>query len=593
MKKIFILAIVFSLAGTVIGQVPASFKYQAVLRDIRGNIEANTATNIIIDILQGSETGSVVYSETHSVTTDGYGLINLDLGNGTATVGSISAINWNTGIFFVKVTVDGVVMGTSQLLSVPYALYSAKSANGFSGNYNDLINKPTLSTGTVTSVSGTSPLTVVAGTTSPVISMAQANGSSNGYLSSTDWATFSNKSSFSGTWTDLSGKPIFSTVATSGSYNDLINKPTISNGTVTNVSGTAPVNVIAGTTSPVISMAQANGTTNGYLTSTDWTTFNNKGSFSGAWTDLSGKPVFATVATSGSYNDLINKPTISNGTVTSVTGTAPINVLTGTTSPVISMAQANGTTNGYLSSTDWTTFSNKSSFSGTWTDLSGKPVFATVATSGNYNDLTNKADGSETKIIAGANIKVDGTGKDADKYIISTISHEIGESFGGGIVFYVDPTGLHGLVAASKDQSNGIEWWIDKFNNKLTTYAERNGIGAGIFNTERIIIGQASGTYAAQLCANYQDSEIDSHGDWYLPSDYELILMYTNLKAKGLGDFADDIYWSSNGYTVSNDTAYNFYILARDFSTGETISIFNNGWGDVSPLHYARAIRAF
>jgi len=593
MKKIFILALVLSLSGTMIGQVPASFKYQAVLRDIRGNIEANTAANIIIDILQGSASGSAVYSETHSVTTDGFGLINLELGNGTATVGSMSAINWNTGIYFVRVTVDGVVMGTSQLLSVPYALFSAKSANGFSGNYNDLINKP-LSNGTVTNVSGTAPLNVLTGTTSPVISMAQANGTTNGYLSSTDWTTFNNKSTFSGKWTDLTGKPTFSTVASTGSYTDLINIPTVSSGSVTSVSGTAPVNVATGNTTPVISMAKASGTTDGYLSSVDWLTFNSKSSFNGTWSDLSGKPVFSTVATSGSYTDLINTPTLSNGTVTSVTGTAPINVLTGTSTPSISISQANGTTNGYLSSTDWTNFNSKSTFSGTWTDLSGKPTFSTVATSGNYNDLINKADGSETKIIAGANIKVTGTGKDADKYVISSITHEIGESFEGGIIFYVDPTGQHGLISATFDQSNGIEWWLYNYNNRIMTSAERNGIGAGLFNTERIIIGQATGKYAAQLCANYQDSLIvGSHGDWYLPSDYELNLMYTNLKAKGLGNFVDDIYWSSNGHTVNNDGVYNFYILARDFTTGETISVFNNGWSDVSPLYFVRAIRAF
>jgi hypothetical protein len=244
MKKIFLPGIILLLAGTLLGQVPASFKYQAVLRDARGNIRANTATSIIIEILQGSAAGTVVYSETHNITTDGYGLINLDLGKGTATISSMSLVNWNTGIYFVKVTVDGSVMGTSQLLSVPYALYSDKAGNGFSGNYADLINKPTLANGTVSSVTGTAPVNVSAATTSPVISMAMANGTTNGYLSSTDWLTFNNKSSFTGTWTDISGKPTFSTVATSGIYSDLLNKPTtdgsetvVNSGTNINVTG--------------------------------------------------------------------------------------------------------------------------------------------------------------------------------------------------------------------------------------------------------------------------------------------------------------------------------------------------------------------
>ncbi|MCX6255919.1 MAG: hypothetical protein NTV31_15805 [Bacteroidia bacterium] len=207
MKKIVTLTVVLLISATVLGQVPASFKYQAVLRDARGNIKANTPVNILIDILQGSTTGNSVYSETHSVTTDSYGLINLELGNGIDTIGAMSSINWQTGTYFVKVTVDGVVMGTGQLLSVPYALYASKAANGFSGNYDDLINKPTLSNGTVTSVTGTVPVNVLTGTTTPVISMPQASGTTNGYLSSADWLTFNNKSSFSGSYTDLTNTP--------------------------------------------------------------------------------------------------------------------------------------------------------------------------------------------------------------------------------------------------------------------------------------------------------------------------------------------------------------------------------------------------
>ena len=145
MKKIapFLLFLVF--AFSLNGQVPASFRYQAVLRDSRGNIKANTATIINIDILQGSITGTAVYSETHKITTDATGVINLDLGTGTATLGSFVAVDWSSGIYFMKTKIDGILMGTSQLLSVPYALYSSKAGNGFSGSYTDLTNKPNLS----------------------------------------------------------------------------------------------------------------------------------------------------------------------------------------------------------------------------------------------------------------------------------------------------------------------------------------------------------------------------------------------------------------------------------------------------------------
>ena len=122
---------------------------------------------------------------------------------------------------------------------------------------------------------------------------------------------------------------------------------------VTSVTGTAPV-VSSGGLTPAISMAAANTSTNGYLTSTDWNTFNNKGS----------------------------------GTVTSVTGTAPV-VSSGGTTPAISMAAANTTTNGYLTSTDWNTFNSKGSGSVTSVSVVSANGFAgTVATATTTPALT-------------------------------------------------------------------------------------------------------------------------------------------------------------------------------------------------------------
>jgi ribosomal protein S8E len=593
-----------------------------VLRDARGNIKANTATNIIISILQGSATGTTVYSETHNATTDSYGLINLEIGKGTATIGALSAIDWGTGTYYVKVTVDGVEMGTGQLLSVPYAFYASKAANGFSGSYtdltnkptlfdgtwlnltgkpslstvatsgsyNDLTNKPTITNGTVTSITGTAPVSVATGTTTPVISMVQANGTTNGYLSSIDWTTFNNKSSFSGTWADLSGKPIFASVATSGSYSDLTNTPTITTGTVTAVTGTAPLSVVTGTTTPVISLPQASGTTNGYLSSTDWTTFNNKSSFNGTWAGLSGKPAFANVATSGSYGDLSNTPTITTGTVTAVTGTAPLSVVTGTTTPVISMPQASGTTNGYLSSANWLTFNNKSSFSGSYTDLTNTPT----------------TDGSETIVYSGTNVTVTGTGTSGNPYVINATAHTLGEEYGGGIVFFVYDGGQHGLIAAKEDLLGGYYGddpyfvWFGLYCPEGCTFIESgakgDGLGSGAMNTTLIVASQVTYTlkyfgyvlpyFAAKACADYEvtitttDGDI-TIGDWYLPSKYELNLLYlSQVNIATLNLSSVDPYWSS----TENDLQYSWY---QDFSDGYQDYYLK------SDAYLVRPIRAF
>jgi len=149
MKKTLVFFALFLTFISLAGQSPNSFKYQALLRDGSGSPKANVAVTVIIDFLQGSATGASVYTESHSITTASTGLINLDLGLGTPSNGTFAAINWASGTYFIKITVDGIVMGTSQLLSVPFALYSNKAGNGFSGNYADLTNKPDLSVGAV------------------------------------------------------------------------------------------------------------------------------------------------------------------------------------------------------------------------------------------------------------------------------------------------------------------------------------------------------------------------------------------------------------------------------------------------------------
>ena len=142
MKKLYTIIVAVIITSNLFGQAPASFKYQAVLRDVSGNVRANADVSIDIAIIQGSASGSQVFIETHIETTNEFGLVNLEIGSKN-TIGFLD-INWSAGPYFIKVSVDGTEMGTSQLLSVPYALYAKTAENGFSGDYNDLDNKPDL-----------------------------------------------------------------------------------------------------------------------------------------------------------------------------------------------------------------------------------------------------------------------------------------------------------------------------------------------------------------------------------------------------------------------------------------------------------------
>ncbi len=138
--------LVFTLVGILItisiwAQAPKSFNYQAVLRDNAGEIIANEAIEVTISILFGSADGSPVYTEIHNTQTNAYGLINLQIGEGNSS-DELSSVNWENPPFFVQISIDGTLFGTSQLLSVPYALYAEKAGNSFSGSFNDLTEVP-------------------------------------------------------------------------------------------------------------------------------------------------------------------------------------------------------------------------------------------------------------------------------------------------------------------------------------------------------------------------------------------------------------------------------------------------------------------
>jgi|SaaInl47_10m_RNA_FD_contig_111_230133_length_2760_multi_5_loop_3 hypothetical protein len=142
----------------------------------------------------------------------------------------------------------------------------------------------------------------------------------------------------------------------------------------------------------------------------------------------------------------------------------------------------------------------------------------------------------------------------------STCGLSIGDTHQGGIIFYLDGSGCHGLVAASSDQGTGIKWYNSSY---IDTYAYGNGIGSGEGNSQAIRRwqGTCSSCYASLLC---QDLDLEGKTDWYLPSKYELNLMYENigqgnvLGLGNLGNFANTYYWSSTEYASSNAWFQNF-----------------------------------
>ncbi len=135
MKKNFIL-VVFCLiiSAMAFTQVPQKMSYQAVVRGSDNNLVVNQQVSMRVSILQGNVSGTVVYTETHSATTNANGLVSIEIGNGTGS-DDFSAINWANGPYFVKTETDVNggndydIIGVSQLLAVPYAMYAHTAGN--------------------------------------------------------------------------------------------------------------------------------------------------------------------------------------------------------------------------------------------------------------------------------------------------------------------------------------------------------------------------------------------------------------------------------------------------------------------------------
>ena len=136
----------------VFAQAPEKFTYQAVVRNANNTLVANASVGVRVSILQGSANGSAVYVETQTATTNANGLMTLNIGGGSVQQGTFANIDWANGPFFLKTETDPnggsnyTVTSAQQLLSVPYALYAKTAENGFSGDYNDLTNTPTIPT---------------------------------------------------------------------------------------------------------------------------------------------------------------------------------------------------------------------------------------------------------------------------------------------------------------------------------------------------------------------------------------------------------------------------------------------------------------
>ncbi|MFT5054464.1 MAG: hypothetical protein ACI97X_001490, partial [Oceanospirillaceae bacterium] len=142
MMKRIILSIILlaTVSVAAFAQAPSTFSYQAVVRDATNDLVISSTVGTRISILQGTSASTAVYVETHTPTTNANGLISLQIGDGLVVgLGTFAAIDWSNGPYFIKTETDPTggtaytITGTSQLLSVPYALYAETSGTGGTG----------------------------------------------------------------------------------------------------------------------------------------------------------------------------------------------------------------------------------------------------------------------------------------------------------------------------------------------------------------------------------------------------------------------------------------------------------------------------
>ena len=207
---------------------------------------------------------------------------------------------------------------------------------------------------------------------------------------------------------------------------------------------------------------------------------------------------------------------------------------------------------------------------------------------------TADIDGSETKVTAGSNVIVTGAGTTVSPYVVNasggSTGHYVGELFGGGVVFWVDHTGQHGLIASMVDLSTSQAWSI--FNASLvgeSAQSDWNGLG----NSNAIVEQHGpNGWSAAKLCLDYTNTNYGTgvYSDWYLPARAELNHLWNNIYEvqKALDSdgnpattaIAKTFYWSSSEY-------YSYYAYSFNFGLGTAPSTSK------TTTSYVRAVRAF
>jgi len=577
-----VIAIVQAFCEPVSAQSPQKFSYQELVRDATNVILLNQTIGMQVSILQGSPVAAAVYSERHTPTTNANGLASIEVGTGSFPSGNFLTISWSSGPYFVKTEIDPAggtaysLTNTTQLLSVPYALY-AKTLN-----YNNLSNKPVID-GTETKIISGTTITVggVGSTATPYVvnfvthSVTQAEriAIATPYTGQFVWCSNCGPSGelqlYNGTaWINMCGgaaAPVLPSVTTTA-VSAITAYTATSGGNVTSDGGGA---------------VTARGVC--WSTSVSPTTADSKtadgagmGSFVSLITGLIPGTTyyvraFATNSTGTAYG---TQQSFTAPLLPSLTTTAASSIL-------VSSAASGGniTSDGGLPVTArgvcWSIYSNPTTADPKTIDGTGIGIFVSSITGLTFS----------TTIYVRAYATTSAGTAYGNQISFTTPNLAVGDAYQGGIVAYLLKAGdlgyvpgvTDGFIAAPSDHAAGaVQWGCHGTDIGGAATAERTFIGGGLDNTLEIRSNCSEPNRAAYLCI---DLVLNGYDDWYLPSRDELGVMYFSRAT--IGGFAAASYWSSTENGAPLSATYANYI---DFNSGFPSGDLKNTTKRVRPI---------